>query len=910
MRPTRLELEGFISFREHTEIDFTSLDLFGITGPTGAGKTALIDGLIFALYGKTPRLGEKATQELISQGSAQLRVLLEFEVGPVEYRVLRIVKRKGAGRTQIERKRDSQWEPIAGSTRELRERVEEIIGLDFDGFTKTVVLPQGQFDRFLRGDAAARRKILSDLLGLDTYEQMMRRANEIARDANRQCDVLTEMAAQQYGSATPERLAELDAEIALLAVHQQKAAAQVAVFEKALPFVIQLRQVEADLARFSAEQKRLRKSLETAAAQVGEVRLRLEKIRVDLAATGYDTQRHLEVTSLLPVARRQAELRNAIRALEQRLADEESAQATALREVEAARTNWDAAVARTAAMAQAARTTALEWQAFRTRHGSSDLLLAAARDAAGYAKMRSALDALSREMAASREAWSRAQESHSEIAAQESAAAARVVDARHQLERLRLMHSAAGIRRLLAQGEPCPVCLHPVDSLPGEDAGHASLDAAERALGAAETDREQARVAMAANRLQLDALPKRLQADAERAEGFANALQAIESAVEHLAGTRLETGNPAEILKALAASAKASEAAALRPEKAWRAAATQEAVLLNVLQEGETRLALARQAQQSTARELSGKLTESAPSRLAGTLEALETEAKALDKARQFHERLAVERADAERMGNKAEVDERSVSERLALTLASLAGLSERCDELRGQLEGLPLDEGIEVRLTEARQQSQQADAALGAARLTRQSLSDQAREAEEMGRRVVLLEKEIAVFSRLGTLLRTDQFVAWILKDAFARLAYEGSRQLETLSNGRYTFAAGSDDFSVCDRWNAGERRSVNTLSGGECFLASLSLALALSRGLTELAANRERFHLDSLFLDEGFSTLDAETLDTVLGAVEMLQSDCRLIGVISHAAELADRLPGRIEVFKGASGSRVVVR
>ena len=330
---------------------------------------------------------------------------------------------------------------------------------------------------------------------------------------------------------------------------------------------------------------------------------------------------------------------------------------------------------------------------------------------------------------------------------------------------------------------------------------------------------------------------------------------------------------------------------------------------MHEFKEHETRLALARQALASSARELADKQSETAPE-AAEDLNALEKESQQLDAARQRHERLAREQAEAERAGNKAEVDERSVSERLALTSAAIGGLTGRASELRSQLEGLPLDEGIEMRLATARELLQRMNAALALARHTRQTLSDQAREAEEMGRRVALLETEIATYSRLGTLLRTDQFVAWILKDAFARLAYEGSRQLETLSNGRYTFAAGSDDFSVCDRWNAGERRSVNTLSGGESFLASLSLALALSRGLPELAANRERFHLDSLFLDEGFSTLDAETLDTVLGAVELLQSDCRLIGVISHAAELADRLPGRIEVVKGANGSRVVVR
>ena len=210
-------------------------------------------------------------------------MLLEFECGHAAYRVLRIVKRKGPGRAQIERQRDGEWEPIANSTRELRERVEEIVGLDFDGFTKTVVLPQGQFDRFLRGDGAARRKILSDLLGLDVYEQMMRRANEIARDANRQCDVLTEMAAQQYGSATPERLAELDAAIAEAVVEQRAAASEVASLEKALPFALQLRQTETDLARYQTERARLRKSLEAAAAQVGQARRRIETMRADSA---------------------------------------------------------------------------------------------------------------------------------------------------------------------------------------------------------------------------------------------------------------------------------------------------------------------------------------------------------------------------------------------------------------------------------------------------------------------------------------------------------------------------------------------------------------------------------------------------------------------------------------------------
>ena len=908
MRPTRLEIEGFISFRERTEIDFSSLDLFGITGPTGAGKTALIDSIIFALYGKTPRLGEKVTQELISQGAPQLKVLLEFEVGPVSYRILRIVKRKGSGRTQIERHRDGEWEPIANSTRELRDRVEEIVGLDFDGFTKTVVLPQGQFDRFLRGDGAARRKILSDLLGLNTYERMMKRANEIARDASRQCDVLTEMAARQFGTATPERLVELDAQIATHSTGQLAAAAQVAALEKALPFVLQLRQTQADFTRYAADRDRLRKSLETAAAQVGGLRKRIEKMRTEAAATGYDAQRHLEVTSMLPVARRQADLRKAVLTLERRQQREGQAETKIAQEAELARTTWTTATAHLAAVTATARQGSEAWQAFRSNHGSADLLAEAARDASAYAQTRGLIATLRQQIALTHEALRNAQEATSSLQAAEVAALEQVAKSRHELERLRLLHAAAGVRRLLSQGEPCPVCLHPVGDLPTVDEGHASLAAAERDLRAAEAGREHARAGVAANRMEVDTLPRRLQADTERAEQFARSVLATAATFERLTGSAPQDDNPAGLLKKLAAQAKTLEASSATAEKAAREAAAAEGALLNAFKEHETRLALARQAQASTARELAERQNETNPQTL--DLAALEAEAQKLDASRQLNERLAREQADAERAGNKAEVDERSVSERLALTTATLAGLAQRTSELRSQLEGLPLDEGIEVRLADSREQLHQVETSLTAAKLARQALSDQAREAEEMGRRVVLLEKEYATHSRLGTLLRTDQFVAWILKDAFARLAYEGSRQLETLSNGRYTFAAGSDDFAVCDRWNAGERRSVNTLSGGESFLASLSLALALSRGLPELAANRDRFHLDSLFLDEGFSTLDAETLDTVLGAVEMLQADCRLIGVISHAPELAERLPGRIEVVKGANGSKVVVR
>jgi exonuclease SbcC len=140
--------------------------------------------------------------------------------------------------------------------------------------------------------------------------------------------------------------------------------------------------------------------------------------------------------------------------------------------------------------------------------------------------------------------------------------------------------------------------------------------------------------------------------------------------------------------------------------------------------------------------------------------------------------------------------------------------------------------------------------------------------------------------------------------------LAAGGSEWLKQISGGRYDLVVDGQDFVVEDLWNAGETRSVKTLSGGETFLASLALALALAEQLPSLAGSGPGAALESLFIDEGFSHLDAETLDIVASALEVLGQDRRrLIGVITHVPALAERMPARIVVHKSQSGSRVTV-
>jgi exonuclease SbcC len=163
-------------------------------------------------------------------------------------------------------------------------------------------------------------------------------------------------------------------------------------------------------------------------------------------------------------------------------------------------------------------------------------------------------------------------------------------------------------------------------------------------------------------------------------------------------------------------------------------------------------------------------------------------------------------------------------------------------------------------------------------------------------------------VLDALAKELRADRLIAFLQVEALQLLAAAGSERLSTLSAGRYRLEFDEDEFFVVDTWNGEERRSARTLSGGETFLASLALALALSEQVRSLAVT-EKARLDSLFLDEGFGTLDPETLETVVEAIEQLGGDGRMVGLITHVQELAIRLPARVEVEKSPRGSTLRV-
>ncbi len=177
MRPIRLELEGFTAYRELTVCDFSGAELFVLTGPTGAGKSSLIDAMTFALYGSVPRYGNpQLVHPVVSQGKLEAKVRFDFSVEGRRFTAVRVVRRTKSGATTKEARLESDGKMLAGNADELTARVREILGFDFTQFTTCVVLPQGEFARFLHDTPAERQDLLIKLLGVGVYENMGNRA--------------------------------------------------------------------------------------------------------------------------------------------------------------------------------------------------------------------------------------------------------------------------------------------------------------------------------------------------------------------------------------------------------------------------------------------------------------------------------------------------------------------------------------------------------------------------------------------------------------------------------------------------------------------------------------------------------------------------------------------------------------
>jgi exonuclease SbcC len=838
MRPIRLEIKNVTAFRAEQTIEFDGLDLFAISGQTGAGKSTILDAMTYALFGRIERIGKQGIQQLISQGQPSMAVMLEFAVDGSRYRITRRTNAKGVTAVQFERAEGDEWVQAGEGSDKVsgaNELIKRAIGLDYDAFTRTVLLPQNRFAEFLVGDAKERRAILTDLLGLELFERLGRRAGDIKREAEVEARARTTLLETEYAGITPDAVAEAE-RIAKDAKHRDDALAD------AEAKVREVADHWADSARTISDLRTCERDLRDAAAVAASVASALEQ--------------------------------HAARAAEKLLG-----KATAAREK--AEATWGRAVELAGVRAKA--------------EGLLDARQELADTEAELAEATAAIPALEKATTASEQALA--------VAVADATVAADAMEAADAaLEAARLADHVAAVRVGVHVGDDCPVCGAAVAALP-KAAKAPTIAKAQQALDRAKDDVRVATEAVTAATRARDkaaAAVATARADVERCSKVvakvAQETQTLEAAVATALGGKLPKDPVATIderLERLEELAAQEDDARAATDEARRAGGNVERVraeLAAALAQERGRLgtiAVAGLLDRATA---SAGFVLVAPQPLSGDEDAAALRDAAIGLATVLEESAATLASTA---------DERAEGERAIVR------------EAAGHLDGLvDATEATSVAEVLALASHARTAATQDAARLedranaTREKLAN----AEAIVEQVTEHRHRADVFDALAKELRQDRLIAFLQVEALQLLAAAGSERLSALTSGRYRLEYEDDEFSVIDTWNGEERRSARTLSGGETFLASLALALALSEQVRALSVT-EKARLDSLFLDEGFGTLDPETLEVVVEAIEQLGGDGRMVGVITHVQELAIRLPSRIEVEKSPRGSTVRV-
>ncbi len=946
MRPLELELEGFTSFRQRTSIALRDLDLFAITGPTGAGKTSVLDALVFALYGRTPRLLKEPNQ-LVSRGLKHMRVRLDFAVGERTYRVAR--NWKGANSEAIlEEIADGRPKHVAGKTRDVGEAINQLIGLDFDSFIRSVVLPQGEFDLFLKGEPKERQKILHHLLRMGIYRRVQELAQERATERNRESQLL-EHQVKELDGATPEALAEGRETLARCEAEAQSLADLLrrmdGVQELATTLVSELEKASAarvESERIAADHERAAAKLEAMAereAQAERARAELEK---KLAGNPFDEKLHLALEKSEAEARnlrnsetarartvadheratkKIAELEKSLASAAKRLERGEETVAAAVKGMESARAARDELMRRFGSAARVATHLGIEENRLRTQAERTE------KEASRIAAVAE-LEKKRKELAAARKA--------------EEKAAAEREQANAALEEAQRAHAALELRHHLHRGVPCPVCEQPVDKLPPKRK-LAGLEEARTALAKADE--------VAAACIQTTArLAAKLQGEEERIRELDRELKRLASAQDS-AAAKLEAylGAPpdaethARLEQAQSACERAEKALSEATEK--HQSAEREAAQMRARRDGEAAdLAAEKKASAMHERLLAenDRAIAEIQARIAAVVGSAPDLIRALEQSLEASRRAKAQRDE---IAKKMEGEVKRVAaarEEAAATRAHLAALDTKradiAETIRKADEGAaeartylsPAAGEIELRLPESanghaeRQvvarrltELQEARVALeGKRALAAKHAETIAGDIEKRAQLTTRLEETKGrekIARRLAEDLRTDRFVAFLVEEALQVLAADASAHLQNFPGGGFSLAVDGQDFLVIDHANADERRSVKTLSGGESFNASLALAIAFAENLADLpgAGDNTRAALDSLFIDEGFGTLDTENLDAVASAIESIyaQGRGRMVGIITHIPELAQRMPARIVVTKPGNTSHVCI-
>ena len=930
MRPLRLTLSAFGPYAAQTTLDLEKLGkggLYLITGDTGAGKTTLFDAITYALYDHSSsgiREGSMLRCKYADDKTPTF-VELEFEVHGVRYTVRRnpeYQRPKARGEGMTTEKADATLtypddRPPVTKAKDVTAAVQEIIGLDYNQFSQIVLIAQGQFTKLLNASTEERSRIFRKLFRTQRYAQLQERLQAEASALNQQrtaqnAKLDSLLGGLQFSPEDPdaEALRALCAQtvpetaLALLdALTARQAAALEEVGTALQATEAQLDTVQQQLGA-AAQAQRLAQQLAARQAELAAAKPALDAARAEAGRHAGDAAQLDALTAQVTQAQSALAAYDALDTLCRQQTEARDAARLAAAQAHKRRTQLDSLNA-----ALAAAETELAALA-----DADTRLLALQNRSAQLTQRGEALAKLEQRLAdCQRQAKTahKAQESYRAAAAAQDEARTR----QNTLERAFLDAQAGLLAESLVEGAPCPVCgstHHPARALlPHTAPTQAQVEAARQA--AAEADR-QAQNASAAAQSALAAANEAktsLRRDAETLlpERFTTpegtvpltfALMTNVLAEENAALQTAQTDCKAQCRQADADCRRKAQLEADRQAKTRQRPALEQAAA-----EADRSAA----AQNASADALEGQIAE---------------QRAALPYPRRADAQAALDKLEADRSTLRTGMDTaqrklKQAEQTVAAAEAAVEALTAQQTAAQKELPARSAEEltAQQTELTAARETLRSREKQLSAQLLPNRKTSAQYRTAAEARQTLESRWQWVsALAATAGGTLTSKQKIkleAYIQMNYLDRILRYANTRLMQMTAGQYELERiGAEnqrsqsglDLGVIDHYN-GTRRSVKTLSGGESFKASLALALGLS---DEVQSSAGGIRLDTLFLDEGFGSLDEESLELAIRVLSGLTEGDRLVGIISHVGALKDRIDRQVVVHKARTGGSTV--